>query len=453
MHIDFLLKVFEENRENDAIVWQNQTFSYRWLLERITFWTQEIASRKIDPGAVVILEADFSPNSVALLLALIQHSCIVVPLTGKNRTAKEKYIEIAQGEVLFSIDENDTTRIADLNRNAEHEYYSQLRRENHPGLVLFTSGSTGESKAAVHDFVRLLQKYRTPRQKLRTLTFLLYDHIGGVAILFYILSSGRCIITVPDKSPDTVCKAVQDHRIEVLPVSPSFLNLLLLSQAYKRYDLRTLQFVVYSTEIMPETTLKKCHEVFPNVKLLNWFGTTEVGTLRAKSKLSDSTWVKMGGEGYDVRARDGILQIKTPWAILGYLNAPSPFTEDGWFITGDLVERDGAYMKILGRAKEVINVGGEKVHPAEVENVIYELDNVNDVGVYGEKNAILGNIVCAKISLLEPEDHKAFIEKVRSHCLLKLEKYKVPVRITIVDHRLYSDRFKKMRKNLALGQP
>jgi acyl-coenzyme A synthetase/AMP-(fatty) acid ligase len=231
------------------------------------------------------------------------------------------------------------------------------------------------------------------------------------------------------------------------------LNLLLLSQAYKRYDLSTLKIVVYSTEIMPETTLKKCHEVFPDVKLLNWFGTTEIGTLRAKSKSSDSAWVKMGGEGYDVRVRDGMLQIKTPWAILGYLNAPSPFTEDGWFITGDLVECDGEYMRILGRKKEMINVGGEKVHPAEIENVIAELDNVKEVGVYGEENPIMGNIVCAKISLIEPEDPKAFITKVKSHCASKLDRYKVPVKITIVDHKLHSDRFKKMRRNLALEQP
>jgi len=453
MHIDFLQEIFEQNLENDAIVWQNKIVSYRWLLEKIEFWSQEITSRNIGRGAVILLEADFSPNSVALLLALIQHSCIVVPLTARNQALKAEYAEIAQGEILCSIDENDDVTVKNLDRKATHEHYLQLRQEGHPGLVLFTSGSTGESKAAVHDFVRLFEKYRIRRQNFRTLTFLLYDHIGGIDTLFYSLSNGRCTITVPDKSADTVCKAVQDYQVEVLPVSPSFLNLLILSQAYKRYDLSSLKFITYSAEIMPEATLKKCHEIFPRVKLLNWFGTTEVGTLRAKSRTSDSPWVKMGGEGYEVRVRDGILQIKARSAILGYLNAPSPFTEDGWFITGDVVECDGDYMRILGRKKEIINVGGEKVNPAEVENVIYELDNVNDVGVYGEENAILGNIVCAKISLIETEDHKAFTEKVKSHCLSKLEKYKVPVRITIVDHKLHNDRFKKMRRNLALGQP
>ena len=89
---------------------------------------------------------------------------------------------------------------------------------------------------------------------------------------------------------------------------------------------------------------------------------------------------------YKTRIIDGNLQIKAESAMLGYLNAPSPFTEDGWFITGDEVLQKGDYIKILGRRSEIINVGGEKVYPAEVESVIQELDFVSDVEIYAEKN-------------------------------------------------------------------
>jgi acyl-CoA synthetase (AMP-forming)/AMP-acid ligase II len=226
--------------------------------------------------------------------------------------------------------------------------------------------------------------------------------------------------------------------------------MLILSEAYARYDLSSLKYITYGAEVMPETTLKKCTELFPNVTLLQKFGTTEVGTLRSKSKSNDSTWVKIGGEGYQIRVVEGILHIKAQSAILGYLNAPSPFTDDGWFITNDLVEVDGDYMRILGRKQEVINVGGEKVNPAEVENVIYELENVNEVSIFGEHNAILGNIICAKVSMVDAgQDKKAFISQIKAHCASKLERYKVPVKIEVVDYRLHSDRFKKMR--LTLG--
>ena len=101
--------------------------------------------------------------------------------------------------------------------------------------------------------------------------------------------------------------------------------------------------------------------------------------------------------------------------MLGYLNAPSPFTADGWLDTGDLVEVDGEYIRFLGRHSELINVGGEKVFPAEVENVILELDNVAEALVYGERNPITGNIVCATVRLMSPEQHREFAERLKCY--------------------------------------
>ena len=95
--------------------------------------------------------------------------------------------------------------------------------------------------------------------------------------------------------------------------------------------------------------------------------------------------------GFETRIVDSILQIKADSAMFGYLNAPSPFTDDGYFITGDAVEQDGEYLKILGRKSELINVGGEKVYPQEVENVMLRFPGVQEVLVFGEKNLILGN--------------------------------------------------------------
>ena len=98
---------------------------------------------------------------------------------------------------------------------------------------------------------------------------------------------------------------------------------------------------------MPESTLKRFNQLFPDIKLLQTYGLSEVGILRSKSKSSDSLWVKVGGEEFETRVIDGMLEIKAKSAMLGYLNAPSPFTEDGWFKTWDAVEVEGEYIKIL----------------------------------------------------------------------------------------------------------
>lgn len=451
MPIDFLLERFEDNSEREALVWHNTVFNYRWLLNRINYWLSELSARGVPTQSVILLEANYSPNTVALMLALVRHSCIVAPLTDPGLGRRNECIQIVKAEFLLCVSDNDEVSFQHLARQADHPLYTQLRTENHPALVLFSSGSTGPPKAAVHDLERLLQKYKMCRRNLRTLAFLVYDHIGGVDTLLYSLSNASCIVTVPDHKPETICAAVQKHAVEVLPVSPSFLNLLILSHAYERHDLKSLKVITYGAEVMPQATLRRCHELFPWVEFLQKFGATEVGTLRSRSMSPDSTWFKIGGDGYDVRVVDGMLQIKAQSAILGYLNAPCPFTEDGWFKTGDLVEVDGNYIRILGRESDVINVGGEKVNPAEVEEVIHELPIVREVAVYGEPNAILGNVVCARISPVESPDsadQKAAIRQIKSHCRRRLQPHKVPVKISIEDCKLHTNRFKKMRASI-----
>jgi acyl-CoA synthetase (AMP-forming)/AMP-acid ligase II len=242
-----------------------------------------------------------------------------------------------------------------------------------------------------------------------------------------------------------VLAAVDRHRVQLLPTSPTFVNLVLISEAYKRHKLDSLETLTYGTESMPESTLRHFHELFPHIRLVQTYGLSEVGILRSKSKGSNSLWVKIGGEGFETRVVDNVLHIRAQSAMLGYLNAPSPFTEDGWMNTGDYVEVDGEFMKIMGRQSEIINVGGEKVYPAEVESVIREMENVAEVTVFGEKNLITGNIVCARVTLLHDEDQKAFNQRLKRFCRERLQNYKVPVKIFISDQAQHSPRFKKVR--------
>src|SRR6185503_11306385 len=104
---------------------------------------------------------------------------------------------------------------------------------------------------------------------------------------------------------------------------------------------------------------------------------------RSQSRESGSLWMRVGGEGFETKIVDGRLFIRAAAAMLGYLNAPDPFDAEHFFDTGDLAEVDGEWLRILGRRSEVINVGGNKVFPLEVENVLLDLANVEDVTVHG----------------------------------------------------------------------
>lgn len=450
MHIDFLLKVFEASSDSDAIVWRDEVYQYDWLLERVHHWMGFIHQQGVEQGAVTVLESDFSPDSVALFLALVDQGAIVIPLTDGVGANKREFEAIAEAEVRFRLDREGRVNIHRLHQRAGHPLYRELRRSGHPGLVLFSSGSTGKSKAAVHDLVRILEKFKVPKRSFRTIAFLLFDHIGGLNTMMHTLSNASCLVVAAERTPDEILATVERHRVELLPTSPTFIKLILLSEAYRRYDLSSLKLVTYGTEPMPEGLLKRFHEVLPEIDLKQTYGLSEVGILRSRSKSPDSLWFKIGGEGFETRIQDGILQIRAQSAMLGYLNHPSPLTPDGWLNTGDEVELDGEYIRILGRRSELINVGGEKVYPAEVENVLEEMDNVAEASVYGDANPIMGKVVCARVRLKEEEALSEFKSRMKRHCASYLERYKVPVKVTLVGDVQHSERFKKMRAISAI---
>ena len=248
-----------------------------------------------------------------------------------------------------------------------------------------------------------------------------------------------------------MCAADRAPPAEVLPASPSFLGLLLLSEAHLRHDLSSLRYVTYGAEAMPQATLARLHAALPGVTLLQKYGLTELGTLRSRS---------CGGRlavGQDRRrglcrpaSSNGLLEIHAASSMLGYLNAPSPFTADGWFMTGDAVEVEGEYFRILGRASDLINVAGRKVYPAEVEGAIAALDNVAEVAVFGEPHPFTGAVVVARVALARPEDARAFERRLREHLRGRLEPYAVPARVEIVPPGgLVTARDKKVRKGGA----
>ncbi|MEH7115781.1 fatty acid--CoA ligase family protein [Neobacillus niacini] len=447
MFIDFIIDRFQKNSEKDALIWNNEAFTFGRMIELFQNWKLKLEDERVPKGSVVALDADFSPTSIALLLSLIESKSIIALLSKAVREKKEEFCEIAEAEYIISLSSDDKVSFMKQERKAEHEIHAKLRDLGHPGVILFSSGSTGKSKAAVHDFVPLIEKFKTPRHAKRTLAFLLFDHIGGLNTMFYTFSNSGCLVTVQDRAPEAVCEAIEKYQVQTLPTSPTFINLIMLSEAYKGHNLGSLELVTYGTEVMPETTLKKFHSIFPSIRLLQTYGLSEVGILRSKSKSSDSLWVKVGGEEFQTRVRNGMLEIKAQSAMLGYLNAPSPYTEDGWFMTQDAVEVDGDYIRILGRTSEIINVGGEKVFPAEVESIIQLMEGVQEVAVSSVPNPITGQMVKATIKLATSENIKDFRHRLLQYCKDKLPSYKIPQKLVLVDRWMHNDRFKKMRKD------
>lgn len=442
--IDVLLQRFAEAGDKPALVTAAGAFTYAGLLEAIADWDKRLADEGIGAGTVVLLKGDFSLASIAALFALLKRRVLTIPLAP---TSFEKEAEFSLEGLAQWVIAADEAKLARLPHDGAHEHYETLRNAGSAGIILFSSGSSGVSKGVVHDASRLLEKFRKPGKDLRTLAFLLFDHIAGLDTLFYSLANKSTLVLPSSRAPGEVCRLIAEHRIEVLPTAPSFLNLLILSGAHEAHDLSSLKIITYGSEMMPRATLQTCARLFPHVRLIQKYGTSETGALPTHSKDNVSTWVKLGGAGYDWRVRDGLFELKADTAMVGYLNAPSPFTEDGYFMTGDRVETDGDYVRFLGRESDIINVGGQKVFPAEVENAIKDMEEIAEVAVYGAQHAILGQAVVARIRPRDPDASPATLRSaVRQHLAGKLEPYKIPQKYEIVHEPLTTDRFKTRRR-------
>ena len=219
-----------------------------------------------------------------------------------------------------------------------------------------------------------------------------------------------------------------------------------MNASHTKYNLKSLRMVTYGTEVMPESLLQRLKCVFPKIKFLQTFGTSETGIANTFSQSSNSTFMKIDDPNLDYKIVDNELWLKSKTQVIGYLNSSMEnFTDDGWFKTGDLVETDDAYIKIVGRNKEIINVGGEKVLPNEVESILLSNNEIADVIVYGEVNIFTGQTVVCDV-VLKTHTEKSDIKKIiRKYCKGKLANYKIPTKVNVVHKTNFSNRFKKIR--------
>jgi len=297
--VEVLLDKIKESSGSVFIRTDGINVSYDDVATRMSDWQHRLEEMGILPGHVVSLVGRFAADSTILLLALLENLNIVVPidedsledLSNRNRTASVDHC-------LRCISTEEVTHEA-LIHDSSHELIQLLRKNGEAGIILFTSGSTGESKAAIHSFPRMLAKYPDSYKKkpFNIAVFLKFDHIGGLNTMLSVLMHGGCMTEVVERSPFGVCELIEREGVEVLPTTPSFLTMLIISQAWQKYDLSTLKTITYGTEPMPDSTLAKLNEVFPGIKLKQTYGLTELGIFPTRSRPDTTRWSENQGCG------------------------------------------------------------------------------------------------------------------------------------------------------------
>jgi acyl-coenzyme A synthetase/AMP-(fatty) acid ligase len=253
--MSWIVEHFTENKDNIAIIFNDRIYSYEQLANQIRIYYDKI-SKKLKKGDVVAIISDYSFESIALFFALYENKNIIIPITTKISSDISEKLSVTNCKYAIYI-ENSELRYEEFKIDVtEQQLISNLKTTQSSGLILFSSGSTGKPKAMIHNLDKLIDSFQGKRGKALTfLIFLMFDHIGGLNTLLNCLSMGLTMVFPVNRNPDHVCSLIEKYKVNILPASPTFLNLILISEAYKHYDMSSLKLITYGTEPMPDSLL------------------------------------------------------------------------------------------------------------------------------------------------------------------------------------------------------
>ena len=321
----------------------------------------------------------------------------------------------------------------------DHDRTSPLPTE----WVLLTSGTSGVPKLVLHTLASLAGPVTgAPVAGDRPVWSTFYDirRYGGVHIfLRAMLGGGSLVLSDPDEAVTDFLARCAANGVTHISGTPSHWRRALMSPPVAAFK---PSYIRLSGEIADQAILDQLRQRFPNATIAHAFASTEAGVgFEVTDGLAGfpAGVVGVSSNGVEIKIEDGSLRIRSSRTASRYLGpgAPPLRDADGYVDTGDLVESAGGRYRFAGRRGGVINVGGAKVYPEEVEAVINAHPAVRMALLRARKNPITGAVVVADI-VLQPGtgDTAAALDGVKREvldaCRAKLAAYKVPVAIRFV---------------------
>jgi acyl-coenzyme A synthetase/AMP-(fatty) acid ligase len=304
---------------------------------------------------------------------------------------------------------------------------------------MLTSGTTGAPKLVAHDLVGLTGIFSDapPAGEIQNwATFYDIRRYGGLQIFLRAIS-GAGSLTLPGASEavdDFLDRAIA-RGVTHISGTPSHWRRVLMSRAAARF---APAYVRLSGEIADDAVLGALKELFPKARVGHAYASTEAGVgfeVNDGQAGFPASLLGERGDGFAMKIEDGSLRIRSSRAARRYLgrNAPELRDENGFIDTGDMIEQRDERCYFVGRRGGVINVGGAKVHPEEVEAVINAQTGVRMSLVKARKNPIAGAIVVAEVVLESAAaDEEIVRDAILSACRAELAPYKTPAMIRFV---------------------
>lgn len=292
-------------------------------------------------------------------------------------------------------------------------------------LSIFTSGTTGQPKKVVHTIETLTRSVRTGSKYNNQIWAYAYNptHMAGLQVFFQAFENQNTIVNVFNMQRGDVYRMISEYQITHISATPTFYRLLLPFE----HSYMSVQRVTLGGEKSDDNLYENIKRIFPQAKINNVYASTEAGSLFAAK--GDCFQIPICIRDKFLVVDDELLIHKT------LLGRSDTFNFDGdYYHSGDLIEwvnKEDGIFRFKSRKNELINVGGYKVNPSDVEYAINAIDGVKQSIVYGKENSVLGNVLIAEV-VLEKGVMITDID-IRKRLKEQLQDFKIPRKIKFVN--------------------
>lgn len=425
--------IFDRNSDDvPAIIHGGGEISYRELHDHVCHISSALKNNALWPRSGiprVALSFPSGPDYVALALAILNAGGCFLPVPDELTQCERDQLIAITGADLLMTGESELTA---LHHDTPTGFSVDALDALHPAFIRFSSGTTGRAKGVVLSHLSLLERITAANQVLRigrgdrVLWMLPMAHHFAVSIVLY-LFHGATTVLVP---PGNLLKPARDQRVTVIYGSPY--HFAMLAAEPDAAPLPDLRLAVSSAFALPESTALLFLSKFA-LPLQQALGIIEAGLPLLNLDSAESNPCSIGKPTPSFQAKldeeTGELLLKGPGMLDAYLSpwqSRESILQNGWFATGDIAEcdADGRYF-LCGRTRTVINVGGLKCFPEEVEGVLRQHPSVAAARVLGRAHPGLGAAPIAEIVLRDPSQPPSVVD-LRRHCQRQLAAYKVP---------------------------
>ena len=442
-----------ERPEAPALAFQTGTWTWRELENRVLRTAYGLTLRGVQRSDVVAVQLPNVPEFILSYFAITRLGAVMctlhMPYRGAEIQALMRHsrarlaICTPQAKEMF---EGRGIGFDEIDPSGSPETGVSPAAKD-PFLLLYTSGTTAAPKGVLHPYRSILGNGRlgapehSLTEKSRVLCAAPLTHLYGLYSLHCALAVGACTVLLPAFKPDDLGAMVQSQRPTALWTAPAHVAACRGAGIFDRYDWSSLELAIVSGAMAPPALMRDFAAKLPRCAITQLWGMTELQAgLYTRPGDPFEMSATTGGRpspGTQVRvSEEGELQVRGPLLFSGYLDNPAEnkkaFTADGWFRSGDLAQRQGEYFAITGRSKDLINRGGVKFNPAEVEMLLDAHPKILQSAIVPMPDALLGEKACAFVTLRNPADRLELPEVVAYLVNKNIAKNKLPEKLVVL---------------------